>query len=125
MYAIRSYYDLLGERQGMTDLMAWNADATRVPFAMQSELLRSLFLRNDLAEGRYRVEGKPAVISDIRVPIFCVATHRITSYNVCYTKLLRKRVLTSFIRSLREGGVCSPPRRTGCLSICRAWCCGR
>jgi polyhydroxyalkanoate synthase len=71
---LREY--LLGERQGMTDLMAWNADATRVPFAMQSEVLRSLFLGNDLAEGRYLVDGKPAVISDIRVPIFCVATTR-------------------------------------------------
>jgi polyhydroxyalkanoate synthase len=71
---LREY--LLGERQGMTDLMAWNADATRVPFALQSELLRSLFLRNDLAEGRHRVDGKPAVVSDIRVPVFCAATTR-------------------------------------------------
>jgi polyhydroxyalkanoate synthase len=43
---------------------------------MQSEVLRSLFLNNDLAEGRYLVDGKPAVISDIRAPIFCVATTR-------------------------------------------------
>jgi polyhydroxyalkanoate synthase len=60
----------------MIDLMAWNADATRVPYAMMSELLRSLFLHNDLAEGRYRVDDRPAVISDIRAPIFCVATTR-------------------------------------------------
>jgi polyhydroxyalkanoate synthase len=69
---LREY--LLGERGGITDLMAWNADVTRVPFAMHSELLRSLFLKNDLAEGRYKVNGKPAVISDIRAPMFCVAT---------------------------------------------------
>jgi len=65
---------LLGERQGMTDLMAWNADVTRVPYAMHSEVLRSLFLQNDLAAGHYKVDGRPVVIGDIRSPIFCVAT---------------------------------------------------
>ncbi len=65
---------LLGDRQGMSDLMAWNADVTRAPYEMHSELLRSLFLHNDLAEGRYKVDGRPVVISDIRVPIFSVAT---------------------------------------------------
>jgi polyhydroxyalkanoate synthase len=65
---------LLGERQGLSDLMAWNADVTRAPYEMHSELLRSLFLDNDLAEGRHKVEGRAVVIGDIRVPIFAVAT---------------------------------------------------
>ncbi|HEX8777567.1 MAG TPA: alpha/beta fold hydrolase [Rhodanobacter sp.] len=65
---------LLGERRGMNDLMAWNADATRMPATMHSQYLRQLYLHNDLAEGRYRVDGRPVELKDIRVPVFCVAT---------------------------------------------------
>ncbi len=67
---------LLGQRQPMNDLMAWNADLTRMPFRMHSEYLRSLFLGNDLAQGRYEVDGRPIALTDIRLPIFAVGTIR-------------------------------------------------
>jgi polyhydroxyalkanoate synthase len=67
---------MLGNRQQMTDLMAWNADATRLPYRMHSEYLRSLFLNNDLAEGRFLVGGKPITLTDIRTPVFAVGTER-------------------------------------------------
>jgi polyhydroxyalkanoate synthase len=64
----------MGERDVPNDLMAWNADATRMPFRMHSEYLHHMFLRNDLAEGRYMVDGEPIAISEISAPIFGVST---------------------------------------------------
>jgi polyhydroxyalkanoate synthase len=58
----------------MNDLMAWNADATRMPYRMHSEYLRHLLLDNDLAEGHYQVDGRPISLADIRAPIFSVGT---------------------------------------------------
>ena len=63
---------LIGKRSPMTDLMAWNADATRMPYRMHSEYLRDLFLKNKFAEGHYYVGDKPAALTDIRIPIFAV-----------------------------------------------------
>jgi polyhydroxyalkanoate synthase len=65
---------MLGRVEGGFDLMAWNADGTRMPARMHSEYLRQLFLHNDLAEGRYRVGDRPVALSDIDVPFFVVGT---------------------------------------------------
>ncbi len=65
---------LLGRREPLNDLMAWNADATRMPYRMQSEYLRRLFLDNQLFAGRYRIDGQAIALGDIRVPTFVVAT---------------------------------------------------
>jgi len=39
-----------------------------------SRSVREYLLDNDLAQGRYEVDGRPVAISDIRVPVFAVAT---------------------------------------------------
>ena len=89
---------LLGERLRPNDLMAWNADVTRMPAAMHSEYLRRCYLRNELAEDRYPVEGQPVSLADIRLPIFAVGTekdhvspwrsvyklHRLTHTELCF-----------------------------------------
>jgi len=71
---VREY--LMGERAPMNDLMAWNADTTRMPYRMHSEYLQRLYLDNELATGRLMVEGRPAALQNVRVPIFAVGTER-------------------------------------------------
>ncbi len=65
---------LMGERRPMNDLMAWNVDATRMPYRMHTEYLRRLYLQNDLAQGRFEAGGQPVALGDIRIPLFVVGT---------------------------------------------------
>lgn len=65
-----------GTERGMIDLLAWNADATRMPYKMHSEYLEKLFLHNDFAEGRYKVEGKAVAAENIQLPAFVVSTEK-------------------------------------------------
>ncbi len=74
IWSYRLTNQLLGERRAMTDLMAWNADGTRLPLRMHSEYLRGLFLNNALARGEWMVDGQPVNLRDIRVPVFSVGT---------------------------------------------------
>ncbi|MBS7700950.1 alpha/beta fold hydrolase [Chelatococcus sp. YT9] len=67
---------LMGERAPMIDLMAWNADSTRMPYRMHAEYLQKLYLDNELAAGRFMVDGRPAALQNIRAPIFAVGTER-------------------------------------------------
>jgi polyhydroxyalkanoate synthase len=65
---------LMGTRSPMSDMKAWNADATRMPYRMHSQYLRSLYLKNDFSEGRFTIDGKPIALQDVRLPMFVVST---------------------------------------------------
>jgi polyhydroxyalkanoate synthase len=65
---------LKGERMGVNDLMAWNADGTRMAYRMHTDYLHQLYLNNDLAEGRYVANGEQLSLSDVTVPMFVVGT---------------------------------------------------
>ncbi|MFO0997792.1 MAG: alpha/beta fold hydrolase [Alphaproteobacteria bacterium] len=112
---VRDY--LLGERQPMTDLMAWNADATRMPFRMHSEYLKELFLGDDLAEGRYRVDDRPVALRDIRVPVFAVGTesdHVAPWRSVHKINLLTDATVTFLLaKGGHNAGIVSEPGRDG------------
>ncbi len=63
-----------GERPKINDLMAWNADGTRMPCRMHSEYLERLYLKNELATGDFTLGGEPVDLKKLRLPMFVVGT---------------------------------------------------
>jgi len=112
---VREY--LLGRRQDMFDLMAWNADATRMPYKMHSEYLRKLFLYNELAQGRFEVGNEPVSLTDIRTPIFCVSTTRdhVAPWRSVYKLHLLVDTNVTFVLANRghNAGIVSEPGHDG------------
>ncbi|MGB3245062.1 MAG: alpha/beta fold hydrolase [Sulfitobacter sp.] len=112
---IRHY--LLGERTPDNPLLAWNADTTRMPARMHSEYLRHLFLDNDLAKGRFKVDGTAIALSDIRTKIYCVATE--SDHVSPWPSVFRLSLLTdtdvTFVLTNggHNGGILSEPGHPG------------
>ncbi len=107
------YEYLMGAQTPVTALRAWNADATRLPARMHSEYLRRLYLRNDLAEGRYPAQGRPVSLGDIQVPLFVVSTERdhVSPWHSVYKvqRLVRSPVSFLLTSGGHNVGIVNPP----------------
>jgi polyhydroxyalkanoate synthase len=112
---VRRY--LLGETDHPNDLMAWNADQTRMPGRMHTEYLRSLFLNNALARGQFEVAGRPIALRDIRVPIFALGTAKdhVAPWRSAYKITLLVRADVTFVLASggHNAGVVSEPGHKG------------
>ncbi|CAN7282061.1 PHA/PHB synthase family protein [Rhizobacter sp. LjRoot28] len=104
---------LLGDRAPLSDLMAWNADTTRMPARMHSQYLRQLFLQDDLSESRHAVGGKPVSLSTLGVPVFMVGT--VTDHVAPWRSTYKLHYLTgaeiTFVLTSggHNAGIVSPP----------------
>jgi poly[(R)-3-hydroxyalkanoate] polymerase subunit PhaC len=108
---------MLGGREPMTDLMAWNTDTTRMPFRMHSEYLRKLFLDNDLAEGRMTAADVPVSLTEIRAPIFAVGTERdhVAPWRSTYKINLQAETEVTYLLTAggHNAGIVSEPGHAG------------
>ncbi|SFU99173.1 PHA/PHB synthase family protein [Pseudoduganella namucuonensis] len=117
IWSRRLRHYLLDEPQAETDLMAWNADATRMPCRMHSEYLRRLFLDNELARGRYLCDGRPVSLGELELPVLAVATttDHVAPWRSVYKLLQQTSTDATFLLTTggHNAGVVSPPGRAG------------
>jgi len=56
---------LMGQDPPAFDILAWNGDNTRMPAAMHSFYLRSLYMRNELAKGELELAGQKLSLASV------------------------------------------------------------
>ncbi|GAA1330281.1 PHA/PHB synthase family protein [Pseudonocardia xinjiangensis] len=64
---------LMGKNPPAFDILAWNADSTRMPAEMHAFYLRNFYLENKLAAGELEIAGKTIDLSVIKAPTYVVS----------------------------------------------------
>jgi polyhydroxyalkanoate synthase len=64
---------LMGQQPPAFDILAWNADATRMPAAMHSFYLRNFYVQNKLAKGELEVGGRVIRPAAIKQDVYIVS----------------------------------------------------
>ncbi|RTL57045.1 MAG: class I poly(R)-hydroxyalkanoic acid synthase [Rhodocyclaceae bacterium] len=72
-FVVNNY--LMGKEPFPFDLLFWNSDSTRMPYAMHSFYLRNMYLYNKLREpGGITLGGVPIDLSLVKVPVYFIST---------------------------------------------------
>jgi len=104
---------LMGKQPPAFDLLAWNADATRLPAAMHSWYLRACYMENQLANGTMVLGGQRLDLGEVKPDTYVVAAERdhIVPWRSSYrtTGLLGGDVRYVLASGGHIAGIVSPP----------------
>lgn len=107
---------LMGEDPPAFDILAWNADSTRLPENMHAFYLRSCYVRNEFAGGEMMVKGVPLDIGGGDQDVFIVAAEKdhIVPWRSSYasTSLLSGEVEFVLTNAGHVAGIVNPPSHT-------------
>ena len=92
---------LMGEDPPAFDILAWNADSTRMPAAMHSFYLRTCYLDNQLARGEMELAGVRLHLDAVTQDLYLVGavTDHITPWTSSYSTTQLVKGDTRFVLS--------------------------
>src|SRR5271169_4486897 len=104
---------LMGQDPPAFDILAWNADSTRMPAAMHSFYLRCLYGGNELARGVMELAGQRLSLADVKSDAYVVgaANDHIVPWHASYqaTRLLGGAVRYVLSSGGHIAGIVNPP----------------
>jgi polyhydroxyalkanoate synthase len=104
---------LMGEDPPAFDILAWNADSTRMPAAMHSFYLRTCYLDNQLARGEMELAGVRLQLDAVIQDLYLVGavTDHITPWTSSYntTQLVKGNTRFVLSSSGHIAGIVNPP----------------
>jgi polyhydroxyalkanoate synthase subunit PhaC len=104
---------LMGQDPPAFDILAWNADSTRMPAAMHSFYLRGLYIHNALARGELMLAGERLLLADVKCDAYVVGAvnDHIVPWHASYqaTQLLGGDVRYVLSSGGHIAGIVNPP----------------
>ncbi|HYT09068.1 MAG TPA: alpha/beta fold hydrolase [Mycobacteriales bacterium] len=108
---------LLGQDPPAFDILAWNADSTRMPAAMHAFYLRNFYVQNKLAKGELEIAGRTIDLGDIKQDAYVVSAQNdhIVLWRAAYaaTRLMSGSVRFVLSSGGHIAGIVNPPGPKG------------